>query len=214
MQPGQTIAPQSETPETSTPVAPNPTVVQQQDMATNPSSPTAEQLPPAVVLSPDLAPATASSDEVSVSWTASEYIAHDKNISWFVILGAGLFVLVGLGYFLTRSIFATVLLASAGLSFGIFSVRPPRVLQYQILDSGILIGEKLFPFSELKSFTIHDETAVPSVMLMPLKRFMPPITIFYDPQTEDLIINALSDHLPHEDRAPDLVDRLMSRIRF
>ncbi len=49
---------------------------------------------------------------------------------------------------------------------------------------------------------------------MPLKRFMPPITLYYPPDQEDAVINALAAYLPHEDRTHDPVDRLMRKIRF
>lgn len=152
--------------------------------------------------------------EDPVTWTASEYVDHGKGASWFVLFGLGLVALVGLIYFFSKDILATILVGVAGLMFGIFAARPPRVLTYVIDNHGITIGERHHPFNELKSFTLLEEGGLPSLMILPLKRFMPPITIFFDPRDEDKIIDALALHLPHEDKEPDLVDRLMSHIRF
>lgn len=149
-----------------------------------------------------------------VTWTASEYVHHDKGAGWFVLFSLVLLVLVGLIYFLSKDILATVLVGVAGLTFGIFAGRPPRVLTYVIDNGGITIGERRHPFSELKSFTFIEENGLPSLMILPLKRFMPPVTVFFDPKDEDKIIDALALRLPHEDKEPDIVDRLMSRIRF
>ena len=150
-----------------------------------------------------------------VSWTASEYIEHAKGLSWFVLLGLGLVALVVLIYFVTgKDIFASAMVGVAGLVFGIFAARPPKVLQYTISPAGIQIGPKLYTFKEFKSFAVLAEGPLPSLLLLPLKRFLPPITVFYDPKSEDAILNALSAYLPHEDKEPDAVDRLMSRIRF
>lgn len=150
-----------------------------------------------------------------VSWTASEYIEHAKGLGWFVLLGLGLVALVAVVYFATdKDIVATAMVGLAGLIFGIFAARPPKVLQYTISAAGVQIGDKLYPFKEFKSFAVLAEGPLPSLLLLPLKRFLPPITVFYDPKSEDAILNALAEYLPHEDKEPDVVDRLMSRIRF
>jgi hypothetical protein len=150
----------------------------------------------------------------TVKWTASEYIAHNKGSAWFALLGVGLFVLVGVVYLLTKDVVASVMVGVAGATFGVFAARPPRVLNYQVDRTGITIGQRHYPFAEFKSFAIVEEGPLPSVLLLPLKRFLPPITVFYDPKEEDAIINTLGSYLPHENKEPDLVDRLMSRIRF
>ena len=149
-----------------------------------------------------------------VSWTASEYISHAKGPGWFILLGLALFTLVGLIFFTTKDVIASVLVGIAGLTFGIFAARPPQVLDYTINNQGITIGRRSHPFNELKSFAIIDNGVIPSLMLLPLKRFMPPITVFYEPKEEEAIINMLAAYLPHEEKEPDFIDRLMGHIRF
>ncbi len=149
-----------------------------------------------------------------VTWTASEYIAHAKSMSWFVLLGVAMTVLVIVVYFVTKDILASVLVGLAGITFGVFAARPPQVLTYSIDSHGIQIGKRSYQFNDFKSFALTESGHFPSVLLMPLKRFLPPITMIYDPKEEDAIINALADYLPHEEKEPDMVDRLMSRIRF
>lgn len=149
-----------------------------------------------------------------VSWTASEYISHAKGTSWFMLLGIGLFVMVAVVYLLTRDIFASIGVGVAGVTFAAFSVRPPRVLTYAINENGIQIGSRFYSYHELKSFSVMRDGPLPSILLMPLKRFLPPITIFFEPQTEEEIVHALSAYLPHEANQPDAVDKLMSRLRF
>lgn len=150
----------------------------------------------------------------SVSWTASEYIAHARGFGWFVLLGLGLFVVVTLIYFVTKDVLATVMVGIAGITFASFAARPPKVLNYTIDSQGVQIGHKHYGYAELRSFALLDDGPLPAVLLMPLKRFLPPITVFYEPKEEDAILDALSAYLPHENKEPDLVDKLMSRIRF
>jgi hypothetical protein len=149
-----------------------------------------------------------------VKWTASEYVDHAKGPAWFATMGIALFIVVGILYFVTKDILASVLVGLAGITFGIFAGRRPQVLEYSISPQGITIGQRKHDFADFKSFSLIESGPLPAILLLPLKRFLPPITIFYDPKEEDKIIDALADYLPHEDREPDAVDKLMSRIRF
>lgn len=150
-----------------------------------------------------------------VNWTASEYIAHHKSVGWYVLLGAVTLVVAVIVYFVTgRDIVAAIAIAAAGGVFGIYAARKPQVQEYAITSAGISIGQKTYPFSDLKSFAIVDEGALSNITFIPLKRFMPAISIYYDPADEEAIVATLSAYLPVEQRRHDPIDRLMQRIRF
>jgi hypothetical protein len=149
-----------------------------------------------------------------VSWTASEYIAHNKGLSWFVLLGIVLFAAAALLYVLTKEIVTSVMVSVAGITFGVFAARSPRVLEYTIDSRGVSIGQKLYPYTELKSFDVTEEGPLPAILLEPLKRFLPPITVFYDQNEEQAILEVLGSYLPHQEKKPDAVDKLMRHIRF
>lgn len=117
-------------------------------------------------------------------------------------------------FLLTRDVIAPVVLAIAGIIFCVFSARAPRVLEYSVNEQGVHIGPRLFPYHDLRSFAVSQEGPLPSILLIPLKRFLPPITVFYEPQSEDAILAVLSSYLPLEQKQPDAVDKLMSKIRF
>lgn len=222
MQPGQTVTPGSDLPQ------PEPTVDNDESNQTPPTAP--QSVSPTPSPEPDSGwqytaettttetyapqPTAVAAPLQPVAWTASEYISHAKGASWFMLLGIGLFVLVAVVYVLTRDIFASIGVGIAGVAFAAFSVRPPRVLNYAINETGIQIGGRFYSYHEFKSFSVMHDGPLPSILLMPLKRFLPPITIFFDPQTEDEIVNVLSAYLPHESKQPDAVDKLMSRLRF
>lgn len=216
MQPGQTITPGSDPSPPEQP--PEENVAPAADRAVTPPQEVQQPEPAAGWQYSDGnegAPPAAQSPAVqAVSWTASEYISHAKGASWFAALGVALFVIVGIVYVLTKDIVASVGVGVAGIAFAAFSARPPRTLQYAITEQGIQIGQRFYPYHEFKSFSVMHDGPLPSVLLMPLKRFLPPITIFFEPQSGDAIIDTLSAYLPHESKEPDAVDKFMSRIRF
>ncbi len=150
----------------------------------------------------------------TVSWTASEFIEHDKTNGWFMILGFVTLIVAALVYVLSRSVFTTGLVAVVAVLFGITAARKPRTLPYQIDNKGIHIGPRSYGYDTFKSFSVMHEGAINSIQLMPLKRFMPPLSLYFPPDQEQSITETLGSYLPYEPRSLDFVDRLMRQVRF
>jgi hypothetical protein len=149
-----------------------------------------------------------------VSWTASEFISHHKSANWYLLLGGAGLVLAILMYAITRDIFNTAIVFIAIALFGVAASRQPRQLAYRVDSHGLTIGQKQYPYSDFRSFSILDEDHFHSITFMPLKRFMPPLSIYYDPADEHRIADVIASHLPFEDHKHDLTEKLMRRIRF
>jgi hypothetical protein len=160
------------------------------------------------------APAPVNHAVQDVTWTASEYIDHDKSAGWFVRYVLAVIAIIGVIFFLTRDWVTIVLLGMLAIIFGIFAARKPDVLQYKLTNQGIIIGQKFYPISVFRSFAIMEEGPFRSVILLPLKRFMPSISIHYAPDDEHAIIEAFGNLLPQETHQQDAVDKFMHRIRF
>ena len=150
----------------------------------------------------------------AVTWTASEFIAHDKSPAWYFGLAVGAAVAAALIYLLTKDVVSVVVIIVAALVFGSYGARQPRQLQYQIDQRDVTIGDKRYGFDEFKSFSVVPEGAFSSIAFMPLKRFSPIITIYFAPEDEKKILDVLSGTLPYEEPRRDVVDSLMRRIRF
>jgi len=156
----------------------------------------------------------ASTQGDSVQWHASEFIGTQKTPGWYFILAIGTLLVAAVVYFVTRDIFSVVVISMLGIIFGIVGARQPKALDYAISSRGIQIGVKQYPFSTFKSFSILREDSLNSISLMPIKRFMPTMAMYYDPKDEDNIAETLSNYLPFEERGHDMVDRLAQRLRF
>lgn len=149
-----------------------------------------------------------------ISWTASEFIAHSKSLSWYMILFGAAAAISVLVWLLTKDVFsAAVVLVAIGV-LGAYGSRKPRELQYIVDEQAVSIGQKQYGYHTFRSFSVIIEGAFSSIEFIPLKRFAPAITIYYDPKDEDDIVDVLSQHLPFEPRKRDAIDQLMHRIRF
>lgn len=149
-----------------------------------------------------------------VEWTASEYVEHEKGRMWFVQFGLASIAIIAVVYFVTWDYMSVIVLGVLAIGIGYFAGRKPETLNYKLDSQGIHIGAKLYPVSMFKSFAIVEEGAISSMALLPLKRFMPAITVYFAPDDEKKIVDALGTMLPQEERQQDRVDKLMHKIRF
>jgi len=149
-----------------------------------------------------------------ISWTASEFIQHEKGVSWYLKLAAGTLGVAGLVYVLTHDRITTGMIILVAIFFGILASRKPQVVSYGLNDNGVIISEKTYPWSAFKSFSILEEATIGSIYLSPLKRFMPPIGMYFEPKDENQILQVLESYLPRVERSHDPIDRLMHRVRF
>ena len=152
----------------------------------------------------------------SVSWTASEYIAHDKTVVWYVTVTILTLIFAGLIYFFdsTNSLFSPILVVIAGIIFMVAASRKPKVLEYLIDDSGLHVGQKLYSYAQFKSFALVQDGPITTIVFIPLQRFVPTLTVYFDPKDQDVIVDSLSVYLPVENRKMDVIDSIMRKIRF
>jgi hypothetical protein len=208
MQPGGTQVPESQSPET----RPVPST---SDAPDSPTGATADDSWQFVGGGADTSPVLPPKPVVAVSWTSSEYVAHDKNAGWYALVALGTAVLATVVYFVTEGdIISTVVMGIVGLTFAVFGARKPQVLAYAIDGAGIQIGNKHYAFGAYRTFSVIEEDSIRSILLMPIQRFNLPLAIYYGPSDEEKIIQTLATYLPHEDRKISPIDNLMRKIRF
>jgi hypothetical protein len=149
-----------------------------------------------------------------VTWTASEFVAHEKSAGWYGRLVIIAVVIAAFVYLLTRDPVSTVVVLVCAAALGVLGAKKPRQLQYRMDGSGITVGQKHYSYESFRSFSVAPEGAFSSIIFMPLKRFAPLTTIYFAPADESKIIGLLVDRLPFEEHKAAVIDSLMQRIRF
>lgn len=150
----------------------------------------------------------------AINWSASEFIQHDKGLTWYGLLAVAVAIIATGIYFLTHDKISTAVIVIVGFILGFYGARKPRLLNYQIDPTGLTIQAKNFNYESFKSFAVVEDSVLPGVVLMPLKRFMPSLSVFLDPASKEEVIKILSERLPQDTHHRDFVDRFMQRIRF
>lgn len=150
----------------------------------------------------------------SITWTASEYIDHARGASWYVGLLALSVLLAVVIYLIGHDLFATITILVLGVIVAVAAQRKPKQATYELNSQGIVIGEKSYPYAAFHSFSIMRENHLNSLVLTPLKRFMPPVSAYFDADDEEEITSIIGEHLPFEQKTPDRIDALTRRLRF
>lgn len=149
-----------------------------------------------------------------VEWSASEFTHNEKSTKWYVSLAGIALVAASLIFLLTRDFITVGAILLVAFAFGFVANRRPRTLQYSIDESGVMISGKHYPFQLFKSFSVIDEGQASSINLLPVKRFMPMVSMYYPIEREEEIANILGEYLPYEHRQSAMVDDVMRRFRF
>ncbi len=152
-------------------------------------------------------------DEPAFEWQASEYVQHNKGMGWYLALGGIVLALLAIAVFTQQWLSIAVFLVMAA-AVVVYAHKPPRILLYQLDSNGIIIEGKSYAYSQFRSFGVLPDLSWHTIDLEPTQRFMPRLTIIFDDEDFDSIVDHLSLHLPRVDRQPDLVERLTRYTRF
>ena len=150
----------------------------------------------------------------SISWDASEYLHHDKDAGWAMVLVSVAVLLSVASYLVLKDVFSVIVIVLMMTAVGVYGFRKPRTLNYHVSEQGLAIGERQYTYDNFRSFSVVDEGSVKSILFEPLKRFMPAISIYFEAKDEEKIKEVLSAYLPYKQRNLDLVDRVFQKLRF
>lgn len=149
-----------------------------------------------------------------IEWEASEAVHHQKDLLWYgALVGVGV-LLVALSVFLLRSWTFSVLIVVMVAAIIFLNVRPPRVLRYRLDGHGLAINQKQYSFRDFRAFGVAQDGPFYYVILLPVKRFMPSIDVYFPAEHGEQIVDMLGAHIPMQAIKPDIVDELTKRLRF
>lgn len=149
-----------------------------------------------------------------ITWSASEYVSHEKEPSWYAVLSAAAAIVAAIVFFITQEILASVTIVVVAFSGMFYAGRKPAVRNYALTDTGLTVDGKHYSIADFRSFSVVEEGAINSIWLKPLGRFNSMMILYFAPEDEEKIANALGIFLPYEQRELDAIDRATRRMRF
>jgi hypothetical protein len=149
-----------------------------------------------------------------IQWQGPEYIEHARSRMWFVGFWLVVVLLMAAAFFVVRSWSFAILVPAMAAALMIYSHRPPRMLSYVLSAKGLYINDQLHPIQEFRSFGIQQEEAMPALVLIPVKRFRPGMTVYFPQELGESIVNLLGAHIPMQELKPDAFDRITRKLRM
>jgi len=149
-----------------------------------------------------------------VHWQAHEYIHHEKNTGWFVVFAIVVVALMAAAIFLMQSWTFAILVPVMAVALIVYTRRPPRVLDYTLSSKGLYINDQLYPFSDFKGFGVVRDGEEYSVMLIPVKRFHPGVSVYFPEEQGEAIVDMLGVRLPMQELHLDPIDKLIRKLRI
>lgn len=148
-----------------------------------------------------------------ITWEAEEYIVRDKTSWWYVGLAVVTLILAGISVWLQWWSFLLVVVLSV-VALLIYVMRPPRILRYSLSNKGVSEGDRLYEYTDFKSFGILHEGGHFAITLTPVKRFSPRLMVYFPEAQGEEIVDAFGERLPMEEVKLDVLDKLIKFLRI
>ena len=156
-------------------------------------------------------------EEVPVQWVAHEYIHEEKGTGWYIIIAVVVLLLIAADVLFLKSFLWTFsfLVMVMAVALVVYSRRPPRDIQYALSGKqGLYIGERLYHLSDFKAFGLIKDGDHNSIMLIPVKRFAPGVSVYFPDEAGERIVDILGQRLPMETLKLDAIDILVRKLRL
>ena len=154
-----------------------------------------------------------SDSKIILSWSAPEFVRHDKGPAWFIILGivVGIFFIISL---LMKNYFFAVLILMAGGLIYIHALKHPRTLKFSLSEEQLKVGDHIFHLSDLKSFWIFEDPDVRLLRLETKRTFMPQLHLPLGDQQPQTLRQAFIQFIPEKKQQESLIDIFSRKIKF
>lgn len=150
----------------------------------------------------------------SFSWQTPEYVHTERGQDWYWTVGIIAAALVATAIIFGDVLFGVVI-AIAAFTLALFASRPPRTIDVEVGDKGVVISKTLFPYQSLESFsvdTVHHRG--PRLVLKSKKPLVPLVTVPVMDVDPEALKSFLERHLVPETFEQSLMQTLFEKLGF
>lgn len=148
-------------------------------------------------------------NEPLLTWTAASFIKFERTKVWYIFSAVLLAIVVLFAVLLGSPTFAVAVVVFA-MVYIFLTQDDPEPVQVVISDIGIVFGNKVYPFTDIKTFWIeYEPPAFQSLHLVLKNEFTQDITINFHGLNPTLIRSTLVSYLPEwEERQKSFTENL------
>lgn len=149
-----------------------------------------------------------------IAWNAPEGVQVQRGKLWYVFFVIVLIGLMALAILVFKNWTFAVLLPIMAVALFVLSNKTPQIINYAISPKGIYIADVLHDFSEFRAFGLIHENNQHSILLLPVKRFSPGLTIYFSETEGERIVDMLGARLPMQEIKPDALEKFIRLIKL
>ena len=150
--------------------------------------------------------------EQLLQWKISERHIHERGMLWYFVVGIIAVVFLSYAVSSHNFLFAFIIIMF-GVILATHSLRPVVEYEVTIAEKGIKLGEKFYPWKELKQFWITQEAPAIKTLHLEFSGFRPRLPIPMEELEPDQIRELLSGRIAENtDNTEEPISDWLARI--
>ncbi len=112
-------------------------------------------------------------ESAPLKWSALDGDVEERGKDWYVALGIAAVAIAIIAVLFNDALFG-ILVIVAAITLALIARHPSSMVEFEISDRGIRVGETLHRYEEIVSFWVDDENANSPLLLVDTVKFLSP----------------------------------------
>ena len=151
--------------------------------------------------------------EPIISWQAPEHFYVEKRPDWYWTVGIITLALAAVAIIL-GNVITGIFVVVAAVALVLHASHPPHIVNHEINDRGIQVGDRLYPFLALESFWIAHDQLPGKMILKSRKLFMPYTVILIDEIDPELVREVMLKYIAETEHHEHFLTYALERFGF
>jgi len=157
---------------------------------------------------------TGTNQSQTLRWQAYEYAYQPKTADWYWALWIIVAAIAATSVLLDNTMLA-ILIVIAGFALTILSKRPPKIIEFEINEKGVVSHGSLYLHNSLESFWVQQiGQGEPRLLIKSRKTMMPLIVIPLGDVTVDEARRTMLQHMQEEELSESLTQMILEYLGF
>ncbi len=149
-------------------------------------------------------------------WEGREYEHDPKSADWYWSLGI-IAVAGTVASILFGNVLFAILIIVAAAAIALHAAKRPPLHRFRLVETGLMIGDDLFPFERMTSFSVLQDTEEKYPPILSIKTeswYAPHLMIPLEGADEDTVLTYFLHHVDEEEHTHTFTDLVAAWLGF
>lgn len=149
-----------------------------------------------------------------LKWSVPEYEYFEKSSEWFWAVLVVTFAAATAAFIFGSFLFGVLIFVS-GIALALHGIKKPHLTDFSIMNRGVAINNKFYPYSALDSFWIKFDPPFTKILSLKSKKtFMPYIAIPLGDLDPNFVRETMIKFIREKEHDESFIDFLIKVLRF